>query len=116
MTPAVGQLIVRGRADIVERVVCSPESGSQNGCSWCAAERRDQDGWHSWHLEALYLSKRFSTGLLTQDVSDARLATDADHERAKRYAERFSNDDAEPGSPQSSAPGTGQLDLFGGGT
>lgn len=67
-----GDVIVRGRADIVELVVRkSPR----------------------WHLRALYLGKRFSVDLECDCVDDAQLATEADHAQAKAYADRFNKAD-----------------------
>jgi len=65
----VGAIVVRGRADIVEEVIAYE------------GERV--------RLNALYLGKKNSTEIVIELPMQARAATPADHEQAKRYAARF---------------------------
>jgi hypothetical protein len=92
MTFKAGDVIARGDGDIVERVLCVP--WASGNCCWCTNGGRD-----GWHLEALYLGKRFATQVVTSALDGARLATEADHEQAKRYAERFNNQDRDKREP-----------------
>lgn len=65
----VGSHVVRGRGCIVEEVIRYE------------GERV--------RLNALYLGKKISTEIVIELPMQARAATPADHEQAKRYAERF---------------------------
>ena len=65
----VGDVLVRGRPDLVEELLEVLPDGR-------------------YHCRALYLGKRFSTDAVHWDLADARLATPEDHEQAKAYAEK----------------------------
>lgn len=67
-----GDVVARGRADIVEEILETPATGGGR-----------------WHLRALYFGKKFSTEIILDDMADARAATPADHEQARAYAARF---------------------------
>ena len=90
-----GDLIVRGRRQLVERIICLP-TYEPSDCAFCS-DRLAQDADPAYHLDALYLGKRYSTEIHVTDVSDARLATEADHEEARAYADRWNAYDRENG-------------------
>ncbi len=68
-----GAVVVRGRADIVSRVVSVRKDGRIV-------------------TDDLYLGRQFATRS-TNDPGGYRKATPADHEQAKRYAARFQGDE-----------------------
>lgn len=69
----VGDVVVRGRPDLVEEILDINERG--------------------YYCRALYLGKRFATDVVYEHLDDARLATPEDHEQARAYAEKFNSQD-----------------------
>lgn len=89
MTFPAGSVLVFRRGDIVDELLEVPAAPGEH-----------------WRLRSLYLGKQYVTEWSTPDIGGARLATPADHERARWYAASFT-DGAEL------VPVRGQLELFG---
>lgn len=89
-----GDVVVRGRADLVEEILGLP---GDPACCYCSDFNSAGlpclpgkcPNVPRWHLRALYLGKAFSTEIMLDDMSDARAATPADHKQARAYADRF---------------------------